>query len=82
MARGATDDAEGCLERALAIAQAQKVRLLALKAAISVGRIWSRRGRGPDATALVQPVLAIFDDRFDFPDLRDARMLLGLAKSA
>jgi predicted ATPase len=78
----AVDVAEASFERALAIARAQQARLFELKAAVSLGRVWTRQGRRRDARALVGPVLSAFDDGFDFPDRRDARMLLDLAKSA
>jgi len=78
----AASDAEACFQRALAIARSQEARLFELKAAISLGRVWARQGRSRDAAALVGPVWSAFDDRFDFPDLRDARMLLDLAKTA
>ena len=81
-AGGAVDAAEASFERALAIARAQQARLFELKAAVSLGRVWTRHGRRRDATALVGPVLSTFDDGFDFPDLCDARMLLDVAKTA
>jgi len=81
-AGGAAADAEACFERALAIARSQEARLFELKAAVSLGRVRARQGRSRDAAALVEPVLSAFDDGFDFPDLRDARMLLDLAKTA
>jgi predicted ATPase len=76
------DGAEACFERALKIARAQQARLFELKAAVSLGRVWTRHGRRRAATALIGPVLAAFDDGFDFPDLRDARMLLGGVRTA
>ena len=78
----AVADATTCFERALAIARAQEARLFELKAAVSLGRVWVRQGRSCEAAALVGPVLSTFEHRLDFPDLRDARMLLDLAKSA
>jgi predicted ATPase len=82
VAGDAVDVAEASFERALAIARAQQSRLFELKAAVRLGRVWTRHGRRRDATALVRPMLSNFDDGSDFPDLRDARMLLDLAKSA
>jgi adenylate cyclase len=81
-AGGAPDAATESFERALAVARAQQAHLFELKAAVSLGRVWTRQGRHGDAVALVGPVLASFDDRLDFADLRDARTLLDLAKSA
>jgi hypothetical protein len=52
------------------IARAQRARLFELKAAVSLGRVWTRQGRRRHAGALVGPVLSVFDDWFDFPDLR------------
>jgi tetratricopeptide (TPR) repeat protein len=82
MAGGAVDAATASYERALAIARAQDARLFELKAAISLGRVWAHQGRRRDAIDLVGAVVSAFDPGLDLPDLRDARMLLDLAKSA
>jgi DNA-binding winged helix-turn-helix (wHTH) protein/class 3 adenylate cyclase/tetratricopeptide (TPR) repeat protein len=76
------DAAEACFERALALARGQQARLFELKAAVSLARLWTRHGRRRDATAVIKTVLQGFDLRYDFADLRDARMLLDLAKTA
>jgi tetratricopeptide (TPR) repeat protein len=81
-AGGAVDAAKASFERALAIARPQQARLFELKAAVSLGRVWTRHGRSEDATALIGPVLATFDSGFGFPDLHDACALLHLAKTA
>ena len=76
------EEASAAFERALAIARWQGARLFELKAAVSLGCLLTRLGRRGETAGLVGPVLAHFDQRLDLPDLRAARKLLDLARSA
>ena len=71
-----TDAAEGELRLAIDIARQQSARLFELRAASSLARIWSSRGRRAEALELLRPPLGRFVDESDIPDVREARALL------
>ena len=74
--RGAEDEAEGWLCRALDLAREQQVKSLELRAATSLARLATRRG-GPDrAQALLTPVYAWFREGLDTVDLIEAKRVL------
>lgn len=78
LAEGAGDArAEACFQRALAVARAQGARLLELRAALSLARLWQRQRRDAEAWTLLQPLYGSFSEGFDTPDLRAARELLA-----
>jgi len=82
LAAGGPGAAEGeaCLVRALECARRQAARSLELRAAISLGRLWQRRGERRAAVDLVAPVYGWFSEGLDTADLTDARTWLdGLA---
>jgi class 3 adenylate cyclase/predicted ATPase/tRNA A37 threonylcarbamoyladenosine biosynthesis protein TsaE len=68
--------AQGCFERALAIARQQAARSWELRIAVSLGRLWQRHGRAEDARQLLAPILGWFTEGADTPDLTVARELL------
>ena len=51
-------------------------KMLELRAAISLARLWRDAGRGADALPLLAEVHGRFDEGFDTHDLRAARALL------
>jgi len=69
-------DAEAGLVRALETARDQGVRMLELRAATSLARLWRERGDAERAHALLAPVYGSFDEGWETADLRDARLLL------
>jgi predicted ATPase len=69
-------EAETCWQRALVIARRQQARILELRAAMSLGRLWQSQGRRADAYQLLSPVYGWFTEGFDTPDLREAQALL------
>jgi class 3 adenylate cyclase/predicted ATPase len=69
-------DAESCLERALAAARRQNARLLELRAATSLARLWCDHGKRMEARDLLGPIYHWFTEGFDAPDLMDAKALL------
>jgi len=82
LARSAADRdaAEAAFGKAIEVAHAQQARLLELRAATGLARLWSENGRRNPARELLAPVYEAFAEGFDIPDLRDARGLLdGLA---
>src|SRR5690606_13498742 len=70
------DEAEACLQTALAVARHQEARSLELRAAMSLARLWRRQGKTDEARALLAPIYDWFTEGFDTPDLKDAKDLL------
>jgi predicted ATPase len=78
---GRDGDVEECFGRALKAAQAQSARLLELRAAMSLARLWRDQGKPQQARELLAPVYGWFTEGFDTLDLKDAKALLDdLAK--
>ena len=48
-----------------------------LRAAVSLAKMWSGRGRRREARELLAPVYGRFTSGFDAPDLKEAKALLG-----
>jgi predicted ATPase/class 3 adenylate cyclase len=69
-------EAEVCFRRAEAIARGQDARMLELRAATSLGRLWRDQGRQAEACDLLAPIYGWFIEGFDTPDLIEARTLL------
>jgi predicted ATPase len=70
------DAAESAFRQAIDIARAQDARLLELRAATSLARLWCENGRRDAAHELLAPVYQWFTEGFDKPDLIEARALL------
>jgi predicted ATPase len=68
--------AEQAFARAIAIGQSQRASLFVLRAAMSVGRLWVRLGRGPEARRLVDGVVREIDDPLEPPDATEMNALL------
>ena len=68
--------AEGCLQQALAIARRQQAKSLELRAAMSLSRLWQQQGKQAEARALLAPLYGWFTEGFDTADLQDAKVLL------
>ena len=69
-------EAETCFCQALDIARSQQAKSLELRAAMSLCRLWQRRGRGKAAHELLAPVYDWFTEGFDTKDLIDAKALI------
>lgn len=82
--RGGDDDAvEGCYNQALAMARRNELRMLELRAAASLARLWRDQGRGEQGRRLLSEVYDRFDEGLDTPDLRAASDLLqALSRAA
>ncbi len=72
----AEDEAEACFRCALEVARRQQARLFELRAALSLARLWQKRGRGAEAHELLTPVYDWFTEGFETADLKDAKALL------
>jgi predicted ATPase len=71
-----TNDVEDCFDRALKAARAQSARLLELRAAMSMARLWRSQGKRQQARELLAPVYGWFTEGFDTRDLKEAKALL------
>lgn len=69
-------EAETCFRQALGVARHQQAKSLELRAAVSLGRLWQRQGKGDEARELLAPIYGWFTEGFDTADLREAKMLL------
>ncbi|WER50239.1 adenylate/guanylate cyclase domain-containing protein [Cupriavidus sp. WKF15] len=69
-------EAEGCFQRAIAIASRQDARSPELRAAIALSRLWLKQGRHAEARSLLHNTYGWFSEGFDTLDLREARKLL------
>jgi predicted ATPase len=71
-----TADAETHFQRALTLAREQRAKLLELRAATSLARLWHDQGKRREAYDLLAPVYGWFTEGFGTPDLKDAKALL------
>jgi class 3 adenylate cyclase/predicted ATPase len=72
---GAHQKAERHLRRAIDVARHQSARLLELRAAADLARLWAGRGDRRRAHDLLAPIYDWFSEGFDTPQLTDARRL-------
>jgi adenylate cyclase len=68
--------AEACLSQALKVAERQEARMLALRAATDLARLWRQQGRVDEARKLLAGHYEPFEEGFDTEDLRQAATLL------
>jgi hypothetical protein len=69
--------AEACFLKSIDIARSQESRLLELRAAIDLARLWRDTGSTNDPRALLEPILAQIEGGKTRRDVRNARELLG-----
>jgi predicted ATPase len=69
--------AEACFLKAIDIARSQESRLLELRAAIDLARLWRDTGSTNDPRALLEPILAQIEGGKTTRDVRNARALLA-----
>jgi predicted ATPase len=68
--------AEACFRRALALARGRAEKLLELRAAMSLSRLWQQQDKRAEAHALLAPIYGWFTEGFDTADLQEAKALL------
>jgi len=68
--------AEQCYREALAAAIRQDAKVLELRAATSLARLWHDQGKRTEARDLLAPIYGWFTEGFDTPVLQDAKALL------
>jgi predicted ATPase/class 3 adenylate cyclase len=71
-------EAEGWLGQAVEIARGQEARLLELRAAVSLGRLWLEQGKGEQSRKLVAGIYESMTEGFQMRDMKEARELLEL----
>ncbi len=77
LASGAPEDgAESCFQHALEVSRRQCTKMLELRTAIRLSRLWQRQGKHTDAHQLLTNSYIWFTEGFDTADLRTARVLL------
>ena len=69
-------EAEACFQNALAIARRQGAKLLELRAALSLSRLWQQQGQRTAARQLLEEVYGWFTEGFETADLQEAQTLL------
>jgi tetratricopeptide (TPR) repeat protein len=69
--------AEACFLRAIEIAHGQEARMLELRAATDLARLWREAGSPNDPRALLEPILAQIEGGESTRDVRNARALLA-----
>jgi len=69
-------EAEESLRKSIEIARQQGARVYELKAAISLGRLWSTQGRKAEARQVLAETYRWFSEGLDTTDLKEARALL------
>ncbi len=71
-----TDEVERCFGQALDMARRQQAKLLELRAALSLSRLWQAQGQKEQARELLGTIYSCFSEGFDTRDLQDAKALL------
>jgi tetratricopeptide (TPR) repeat protein len=69
--------AERHFQIAIEVAQGQRAKLFELRAATSLSRIWSKKGRQDEARQLLTPLVGWFTEGHDTLDLKEAKALLS-----
>ena len=67
------DEAEAAFGEALSVARALQAKLLELRAAMSLARLWRDQGKVQQARELLAPVYVWFTEGFDTRDLKEAK---------
>ena len=76
LARRELKPAEAAFGEAIEVSRGQQARLLELRAATSMARLWRDQGKRDEARELLAPVYNWFTEGFDTPDLKEAKALL------
>jgi predicted ATPase len=70
------DQAATCFQKAIEVARSQRAKLLELRAAMSMSRLWQRQGKRTEARKLLAGIYGWFTEGFDTADLKAAKALL------
>jgi len=69
-------EAEACFQKAIKVARGQSAKSLELRAAMSLSRLWQRKGKTAEARQLLAEIYGWFTEGFDTADLKEAKALL------
>ena len=69
--------AETCFQQALDVAGHRQTKSLALRAAMSLSRLWQRQGKRREARQLLAQIDGWFTEGFDTADRQEAKVLLA-----
>jgi hypothetical protein len=69
--------AEACFRKVIEIAQIQEARMLELRAATDLARLWRDIGSLNEPRTLLEPILALIEGGESTRDVRNARALLA-----
>jgi class 3 adenylate cyclase/tetratricopeptide (TPR) repeat protein len=69
-------EVEKCFQQALDLARSQQAKMLELRAAVSLSRLWQQQGKRPEAQHLLAEVYHWFTEGFETADLQEAKTLL------
>ena len=73
---GNNAEVETCFRQAFGVACRQGTKMLELRAAMSLARLWQQQGKRADARDLLAPIYGWFTEGFDTADLQEAKTLL------
>jgi len=69
-------EAENSFQHALDIARRQRAKLLELRAAMRLSRLWQQQGKHEQARQVLTEIYGWFTEGFNTPDLQEAKALL------
>jgi hypothetical protein len=69
-------EAEAYFQNAIKVARGQSAKSLELRAAMSLSRLWQRKGKTAEARQLLAEIYGWFTEGFDTADLKEAKALL------
>jgi predicted ATPase len=70
-------EAEACFHKAIEVARRQSARSLALRAVMSLSRLWQQQGKQEEARQMLFDIYGWFTEGFDTADLKAAKDLLN-----
>jgi len=65
-------DSEAGYMHAIAVAREQEAKILQLRTAVRLCRLWRRQGKGAEAHRLLSEIYNWFSEGFDISDLHEA----------
>jgi predicted ATPase len=71
--------ATACFRQALDVARRQQAKVLELRAALSLSRLWHQQGQRAQARQLLTEIYSWFTEGFETSDLQEARMWLEVS---
>lgn len=81
VSRNVENDAVACFRQAIDVAQRQRAKLWALRAATSLARLWKKQRKSKQARDLLVPLYDSFTEGFDAPDLQEAAAVCALLRN-